>query len=60
MHPAARNLPLAGVGHVSLGFSRAVLEMVAADLDAANAAAGVRSAAPRAAAASGAGVHSRP
>lgn len=39
VHPAARNIPLAGIGHVSLGFSREVLEIVAAELDAANAAA---------------------
>jgi triacylglycerol esterase/lipase EstA (alpha/beta hydrolase family) len=35
-HPAARNAPLAGVGHVSLAFSGEVLELVATELDAAN------------------------
>jgi pimeloyl-ACP methyl ester carboxylesterase len=38
VHPGARNVPLAEVGHVSLAFSREVLELVAAELDAANAA----------------------
>jgi len=38
VHPAARNVPLAGIGHVSLAFSGEVLELVAAELDAANAA----------------------
>jgi pimeloyl-ACP methyl ester carboxylesterase len=38
VHPAARNLPLAGIGHVSLAFSGEALELVAAELDAANAA----------------------
>jgi triacylglycerol esterase/lipase EstA (alpha/beta hydrolase family) len=39
VHPAARNIGLAAIGHVSLAFSRRVLEMVAAELDAANTAA---------------------
>jgi pimeloyl-ACP methyl ester carboxylesterase len=37
-HPAARNVPVAGIGHVSLGFSDEVVGLVAAELDAANAA----------------------
>jgi len=37
-HPAARNVPLAGIGHISLAFSREVFALVAAELDAANAA----------------------
>jgi pimeloyl-ACP methyl ester carboxylesterase len=37
LHPAARNVPVAGIGHVSLGFSDEVLELFAAELDAANA-----------------------
>jgi pimeloyl-ACP methyl ester carboxylesterase len=36
VHPAARNVPLAGIGHVSLAFSGEVLELVAVELDAAN------------------------
>ncbi len=40
VHPGARNLPLAGIGHVSLGFSAEILALVAAELDAANAGAG--------------------
>ncbi len=47
VHPAARNLPLAGIGHVSLAFSAAVLALVAAELDAANADALGRGAAAR-------------
>jgi triacylglycerol lipase len=39
VHPAARNIGLAATGHVSLAFSRRALEIVAAELDAANAAA---------------------
>lgn len=38
VHPAARNVPLAGIGHVSMAFSGEVLELVAAELGAANAA----------------------
>jgi len=38
VHPAARNVPLAGIGHVSLAFSGEVLELVAVELDVANAA----------------------
>jgi hypothetical protein len=36
-HPAARNVPVAGVGHLSLPRSKEVLEIVAGELDAANA-----------------------
>jgi pimeloyl-ACP methyl ester carboxylesterase len=36
IHPAARNVPVAGVGHVSLGFAEEVAELVVAELDAAN------------------------
>jgi triacylglycerol esterase/lipase EstA (alpha/beta hydrolase family) len=36
IHPAARNVPVAGIGHVSLGFSDAVVKLVAAALDGAN------------------------
>lgn len=39
VHPAARNIGLAAAGHVSLAFSRRVLAIVAAELDAANGAA---------------------
>jgi len=39
VHPAARNIGLAAIGHVSLAFSRQVLEIVVAEVDAANAAA---------------------
>ena len=35
VHPAARNVPLAGIGHVSLGFSGEVFKLVAAEVDAA-------------------------
>jgi pimeloyl-ACP methyl ester carboxylesterase len=45
-HPAARNVPLAGVGHVSMGFSAEVVERVAAEVDAANAADAVARAGP--------------
>ena len=38
VHPAARNVGLAAIGHVSLAFSKRVLEIVAAELDVANAA----------------------
>jgi pimeloyl-ACP methyl ester carboxylesterase len=38
VHPAARNMPVAGFGHVSMGVSDAVVELVAAELAAANAA----------------------
>jgi pimeloyl-ACP methyl ester carboxylesterase len=37
VHPAARNVPVAGIGHVSLGFSEKVAGVVVAELDAANA-----------------------
>jgi triacylglycerol esterase/lipase EstA (alpha/beta hydrolase family) len=37
VHPAARNVPVAGIGHVSLAFSDEVIELVAAELAAANA-----------------------
>ena len=37
-HPAGRNIGLAAVGHVSLAFSKRVLDIIAAELDAANAA----------------------
>jgi len=47
VHPAARNVPLAGIGHVSLVFSREVLELVAAELHAANAAVRRESVEPR-------------
>ncbi|MGH8700449.1 MAG: esterase/lipase family protein [Burkholderiales bacterium] len=40
VHPAARNVPLAGIGHVSLAFSARVLALISAELDAANAAGG--------------------
>jgi triacylglycerol esterase/lipase EstA (alpha/beta hydrolase family) len=33
VHPAARNVPVAGIGHVSLGFSREVVGLVAGELD---------------------------
>jgi pimeloyl-ACP methyl ester carboxylesterase len=36
-HPAARNVPVAGIGHVSLAFSDEVVELVAGELAAANA-----------------------
>jgi triacylglycerol esterase/lipase EstA (alpha/beta hydrolase family) len=35
-HPAARNLPLAGVGHLTMLFSREVRGAIASELDAAN------------------------
>jgi len=38
VHPAAQNIGLAAIGHVSLAFSKRVLEIVAGELDAANAA----------------------
>jgi pimeloyl-ACP methyl ester carboxylesterase len=47
VHPAARNIGLAAIGHVSLAFSKRVLEIVAAELDAANAAAPGESVEPR-------------
>jgi pimeloyl-ACP methyl ester carboxylesterase len=37
VHPAARNVPVGGIGHVSLGFSEEVVELVAGELAAANA-----------------------
>lgn len=37
VHPAARNVPVAGIGHISLGFSDEVVELVAGELAAANA-----------------------
>jgi pimeloyl-ACP methyl ester carboxylesterase len=40
VHPAARNVPVAGIGHVSLGFSEKVVGLVVAELDAANASRG--------------------
>jgi pimeloyl-ACP methyl ester carboxylesterase len=40
MHPAARNIGVAAIGHVSLAFSTRVLEIVAAELEAANVVAG--------------------
>ncbi len=49
VHPAARNVPLAGIGHVSLGFSREVVELVAQELEAANAASRGMPVEPRAA-----------
>jgi triacylglycerol esterase/lipase EstA (alpha/beta hydrolase family) len=48
-HPAAHNVPLAGVGHLSLAFSKHVLEIIMAELDAANAAVRGKPAEPRAA-----------
>lgn len=35
-HPAARNVPLAGVGHLTMLFSRRVCELIAEELDAAD------------------------
>jgi triacylglycerol lipase len=36
MHPAAKNLPLAGTGHLTMLFSRVIVELVARELDQVN------------------------
>jgi triacylglycerol lipase len=36
MHPAAKNLPLAGTGHLTMLFSRALVELIARELDQVN------------------------